>query len=126
MIAFVLAAVLAQTPPPAPVIEQQVTRDIWDKRCAFCHGADGRSQTKKGRRYKAPNFTRAKWQQHTSDDEIVEAITNGVPKTKMAAFKDKLSPEEIKSMVPFLRAFAGGAASPRDGRSPPGRSGDKK
>lgn len=92
MIALALAAML--------------TQDIWDKRCTFCHGADGQSQTKKGKQYKAPNFTRAKWQKHTTDGEIVEAITNGVPKSKMSAFKDKLSAEEINSMVPFLRAFA--------------------
>ena len=105
MIALALAALLAQTPPPVPVALQD-TQDVWDKRCAFCHGADGRSQTKKGRQYKAPDFTKARWQKHTTDEEIVEAITNGVPKTKMSAFKDKLSADEIKAMVPFLRAFA--------------------
>ena len=53
------------------------------------------------------NFTKSKWQKHTTDDEIVEAITDGVPKTKMPSFKAKLSPDEIKAMVPFLRAFSG-------------------
>ena len=103
----ILAAVLAQaaTPSPAPLAGQQSAQDTWDKRCTFCHGADGRSQTKKGKKFKAPNFTKAKWQSHTTDDEIVEAVTDGVPKTKMPAFKDKLSPEEIKAMVPFVRAF---------------------
>ena len=111
MIALALAAMLAQTPPPAPVAGQPGTQDVWDKRCVFCHGADGQSQTKKGKQYKAPNFTKARWQKHTTDDEIVEAITNGVKKTKMPAFKEKLSAEEIKSMVPFLRAFAGGGGA---------------
>ena len=111
MIALALAATLAQAqlPSPAPVAGPQAaaaTQEVWDKRCVFCHGVDGQSQTKKGKQYKAPNFTKAKWQKHTTDEEIIEAITNGVPKTKMAAFKDKLSAEEIHSMVPFLRAFA--------------------
>ena len=105
MIALALAALLAQTPPPVPVAVKD-TQDIWDKRCVFCHGADGQSQTKKGRQYQAPNFIKAKWQKHTTDQEIVEAITDGVPKSKMPAFRDKLSAEEIQSMVPFLRAFA--------------------
>ena len=104
----ILAALLAQaaTPSPAPVVGQQTQQEIWDKRCTFCHGADGQSKTKKGRQYKAPNFTRARWQKHTTDDEIVEAITDGVKKTKMPSFKEKLSAEEIRSMVPFLRGFA--------------------
>ena len=99
---FALALVLAQATAPALAAQQE----IWDKRCVFCHGADGQSHTKKGRQYKAPNFTKARWQKHTTDDEIVSAITDGVPKSKMPSFKEKLTAEEIKSMVPFLRAFA--------------------
>lgn len=105
MIALALAATLAQTPSPAPVVGPQTPDDIWDKRCTFCHGADGKARTKKGRQYKAQDFTKPKWQKSTTDDEIVDAVTNGVPKTKMPAFKEKLSPDEIKSMVPFVRAF---------------------
>lgn len=107
MIAPLIAAVLAQTPSPAPIVGQKTPQDIWDKRCTFCHGPDGKAKTKKGRQYKAEDFTKAKWQKSTTDDEIVDAITNGVPKTKMPAFKEKLSPDEIKSMVPFVRAFGG-------------------
>ena len=95
--ALALAAVLAQ--------------DVWDHRCTFCHGADGQGHTKKGKEYKAPNFKRDRWQKHTTDDEIVSAITDGVRKTKMPSFKEKLSAEEIRSMIPFLRAFRGGAGS---------------
>lgn len=109
MIALALATLLAQapTPSPAPVVAgPQAPQDIWEKRCTFCHGADGKSQTKKGRQLKAPDFTSDRWQKHTTDDEIVEAVHDGIPKHKMPAFKDKLSNEEIKSLVPFLRAFA--------------------
>jgi mono/diheme cytochrome c family protein len=105
VIAPIVAALLAQTPSPAPVVGQQTPQDIWDKRCTFCHGADGKAHTKKGRQYKAQDFTKPKWQKTTTDDEIVDAVTNGVPKSKMPAFKEKLSPDEIKSMVPFIRAF---------------------
>ena len=107
MIAFALAAALAQAPSPAPVVSGPTpAADVWEKRCTFCHGADGRSQTKKGKQLNAPDFTSDKWQKHTTDDEIIEAIHDGIPKHKMPSFKSKLSDEEIKSMVPFLRAFA--------------------
>ena len=110
MIALALALLAqAATPAPAPVTTAPRTpEEIWVKeKCQLCHGQDGKGQTVMGRKYKAPNFTGSRWQKHTTDDEIVEAVTNGVRKTKMAAFKDKLTPEEIKSMVPYLRAFAG-------------------
>jgi mono/diheme cytochrome c family protein len=108
VIALLVLLAQAATPSPAPVAAAPRTpADIWMMKCKFCHGEDGKSRTKKGIKYKAPNFTGARWQKHTTDQEIVEAITNGVPKTKMPTFKDKLSPEEIQAMVPYLRAFAG-------------------
>jgi mono/diheme cytochrome c family protein len=84
--------------------------DIWQMKCKLCHGEDGKSQTRKGRQLHAPDFTGGRWQKHTTDQEIVEAVTDGVVehgKRKMPSFKEKLSPEEINSMVPYLRAFAG-------------------
>ena len=100
-------ALLAQatTPPPAPMAGTRTPREIWEERCIACHGADGTARTKKGRELKATDFTRRKWQQRARDEEIVAAITNGIPKKKMPAFKDKLSAEEIRSLVPWLRAF---------------------
>jgi mono/diheme cytochrome c family protein len=106
MIALALALLAqASTPSPAPVAGVRAAKEIWEERCIACHGEDGKAQTKKGRELKAKDFTRPRWQRHTSDKEIVETITNGIPKKKMPAFKDKLSPEEIQAMVPFLRSF---------------------
>ena len=107
MIAWIVAALLAQaqTPSIVPVGPKQGAQEIWDKACIACHGADGRGQTRKGRALKAPDFTSQKWQTDTADEEIEDAIANGVPKTKMPAFKGKLSDAEIQQMIPFLRAF---------------------
>ena len=105
MIALALA-LLAQVPVPSPApVQNQPAKEIFAKRCALCHGADGRGQTKKGRQYKAPDFTTEKWQRTTTDEEIADAITNGVPKTKMAAFREKLSQDQIRALIPYLRAF---------------------
>jgi mono/diheme cytochrome c family protein len=104
LLAFALLA-QATTPPPAPMTSPRAAKEIWEERCLACHGEDGKAQTKKGRELKAKDFTRPKWQRHTSDEEIVETIANGIPKKKMPAFKDKLSAEEILAMVPYLRAF---------------------
>jgi mono/diheme cytochrome c family protein len=105
VIAFALTLLAqASIPSPAPV-QAQTPQQIFEKRCTLCHGADGRSQTKKGRQYKAPDFTSRKWQRTTTDEEIADAIANGVPKTKMAAFREKLSQDEIRALIPYLRAF---------------------
>lgn len=106
MIALALALLAqAPAPPPAPAAGVRTAKEIWEERCIACHGEDGKARTKKGRELKAKDFTRPRWQRHTSDKEIVDTIANGIPKKKMPAFKDKLSPEEIQAMIPFLRAF---------------------
>ena len=109
MIALALALLAqAATPSPAPVVPQaeNPAQQVWEKRCALCHGPDGKSATRKGRKLKAPDFTKPRWQKHTTDEEIVKAISDGIPKRKMPSFKDKLSEAEIQAMVPLLRAFA--------------------
>jgi len=108
---MILALVLLAQPmpPPAPITQAKPPAEIWEQRCTVCHGADGRGRTKKGRQLKSPDMTRPKWQAHLSDEKIANAIANGVPKRKMPAFKDKLSPEEIQALVPYIRALGGGA-----------------
>ena len=98
---MILAILLAAAPA------QRTPQQVWEQKCKMCHGVDGKSQTKKGRKYKAPDFTTDKWQKDTTDEEIYLAIHDGVEKSKMPPFKGKLSEEEIQSMVPYLRAFAG-------------------
>jgi len=112
VIALALAATLAQVqaPAPAPVAPQaaaqDVAQDTFEKRCIFCHGQDGKGLTKKGKEYKAPDFTSAKWNKETTDDEIRDAIANGVPKTKMPGFKAKLTPEQMEALAQYVRGFA--------------------
>ena len=100
------AALLAQasTPSPAP-LQARTAQENFEQRCTICHGVDGKGKTKKGRQLKAADFASPKWQGNTTDQEIVEAITNGIPKHKMPAFKDKLTSEEIRALVPYLRTF---------------------
>ncbi len=71
--------------------------------CATCHGHDGRARTFHGRFLGAQNFTDARWQKNTSDDEIIRAIKTG-PKL-MPAFQKKLSAAEIEALAAYVRTF---------------------
>ena len=80
--------------------------EIWKAKCKACHGEDGRAHTKTGQKEKIPDFTTPKWQAHINDEEIRKTITDGSSENdKMKPFKDKLSPEEIGSLVKHIRAF---------------------
>lgn len=87
----------------APVAEN------WENHCAKCHGADGKGQTKAGKKLNVKDYTDAAVQAGMKDEEIIKAITDGIAdkagKEKMKAYKDELSAEEIKELVTYIRKF---------------------
>jgi cytochrome c6 len=87
----------------APVTEN------WENHCTKCHGADGKGQTKVGKKLQLKDYTDAKVQAEMKDEEMIKTITEGVKdkagKEKMKAYKDELSGDEIKDLVAFVRKF---------------------
>jgi cytochrome c553 len=83
-------------------------RANYEKDCLKCHGADGKGETKMGRKLGAKDYTTAKVQDALTDEAAFKAIKEG--------FKDKeekivmkpsgeLSDGNIKALVAYLRAF---------------------
>lgn len=96
---FAVGAALALAAPAA---------ENWENHCAKCHGADGKGQTKAGKKLNVKDYTSAKVQAEMKDEEMVKVTTNGVSengKEKMKAFKDELSAAEIKDLVAYIRKF---------------------
>ena len=71
------------------------------QKCATCHGPDGKGKVKG-----TPNFADAAWQKKETDPDLTEDIKKGKP-PKMPAFGTKLSNDEIKALVAYLRTFSG-------------------
>jgi mono/diheme cytochrome c family protein len=81
---------------------------LWNKNCASCHGKDGKGQTMMGRRLQIKDLTDAKVQSSFTDADATKAIKEGVTdngQTKMKAFADKLSDDDIKALVGQVRSF---------------------
>ena len=98
-VAFALAAALSQAAPAA---------ENWENHCAKCHGADGKGQTKAGKKLNLKDYTDAKVQAEMKDADMIKAIADGVfekEKEKMKAYKDELSAAEIKEFVAYIRKF---------------------
>ena len=70
-------------------------------KCASCHQPDGKG--KPGIK-EIPNFTDAAWQKKTTDAEMIKTIKEG--HKPMPAYKDKLSDDQIKALVAYVRKFA--------------------
>lgn len=81
----------------------------WENHCTKCHGADGKGQTKAGRKLNVKDYTDAKVQAEMKDAEMVKATAEGVKdkngKERMKAYKDELSPAEINDLVAYIRKF---------------------
>ena len=80
----------------------------WDKDCAKCHGKDGSGQTTMGKKLKLKDYSDAAVQAGFTDEEAAKAIKEGVKedgKTKMKAFGDTLSDEEINALVAHVRTL---------------------
>jgi len=82
--------------------------ELWTKNCVSCHAADGSGSTTMGKKYGVKDYRDAKVQADITDEKATQAITDGITedgKTKMKPFKEKLTPEEIKSLVAYVRTL---------------------
>lgn len=80
----------------------------WNASCAACHGKDGKAATMMGRKLQVKDLTDAKVQASFTDTEATKAIKEGVTEngqTKMKAFGDKFSDDEIKALVAQVRGL---------------------
>lgn len=100
-----LLGALALALSPALVAAEPDGQAIYSAKCALCHGADGVAKptwAKKG----AKNLNDPAWQKETTDEAITKIINEGNAEKKMPAYKGKLTPEEIASVVGHVRQLA--------------------
>ena len=80
----------------------------WSNNCVQCHGADGNANTSMGKAFNAKDLTNPGIQSSFTDAEAAAAIKDGVTKdgmTRMIAFRGKLSDDEIKALVAYVRTL---------------------
>ena len=89
----------------APVAEN------WENHCTKCHGADGKGDTKAGRKLKVKDYTDPKVQAEMKDADMIKATSEGLKdkngKETMKAYKEELSAKEIEELVAYVRKFKG-------------------
>jgi len=94
---FCLAASIA-----TPAFAQNSGADIFKAKCAMCHGADGLGGTPAGKAMKAVPFNDPAVVK-APDAELIAAVKNG--KNKMPPNVAKLTDEQIKSVVAYIRTL---------------------
>lgn len=92
----------AASGPAATPDELASARINFQKHCAVCHGEEAKGGMKEleGKKFKVPSLREGHALEHT-DDKFMNQITGG--DEEMPAFKDKLSQNEIRDLVKFIR-----------------------
>ena len=75
---------------------------VYKAKCASCHGADGKGQSPMGKKMGLRDLGSPEVQKQT-DKELYDWTAVG--KNKMPAYKDKLSDDEIKALVTYMRSL---------------------
>ena len=91
LFAFVLAA-------PANASDDAVA--LYKSKCVSCHAADGSGDTPAGKKTGTHAFSSPEVQKMT-EAQLTEVTTNG--KNKMPAYKGKLTDEQIKALVAYVK-----------------------
>lgn len=88
---------------PAPDVAPKIdAKPLYDKHCKVCHAPDGKG-TEGMKKNSIPDMTEKSWQSSHSKAKVTAAIADGIEGTKMKAFKDKLSAEEIAAVAAYVK-----------------------
>lgn len=73
-----------------------------DVKCGECHGSDGKP-TRKGRG--SPDLTDPAVTAKDSDGRWFWRVSEGVPRTKMQGYRDRLTEEQRWQVIAYMRGF---------------------
>ena len=93
----VVAVLLAMFALPLTSFAADAAADLYKSKCAMCHGTDGKKMAGT-REFASPEV------QKMTDAELAATISNGKP-PKMPAYKGKLTDDQIKDMVKYVRTL---------------------
>ena len=80
----------------------------WTDQCAKCHGADGKGETKMGKKLGIRDLSDAAVQAGFADDAIVKAVKEGIKdKEGKVTMKpiEGLADAEISALIPVVRSL---------------------
>ena len=80
--------------------------EMFNKKCAGCHGKDGKASTSMGKKYGIKDLTDPAVQKAAKDADWEKLIAEGVKADgKQVMPATKASPDEIKDLVKVCRSF---------------------
>lgn len=105
MVYLIMSQTITSTSQSAQVtpIKAKDAKRLFKQRCGRCHGPDGTGNTTSGQVIGATNLTDPEWQERVDDKRLVTSIKHG--RGQMPAFSEKLTEEQIASLVLYVRTL---------------------
>ncbi|WP_422924589.1 c-type cytochrome [Singulisphaera sp. PoT] len=110
-------------PPPVDIAKDPLLvqgREIYQARCASCHGPEGKGDGAIAKNLPGPkvrNFAAEPWKYGEKPDDVIGVIAKGSKDTAMSAWGGVLDPPEIKAVAAYVYHL-GGKPVPEDLRKP--------
>jgi mono/diheme cytochrome c family protein len=101
-LSFATLAILCLAAITLPARAQDTGADTYKAKCLMCHGADGLGNTPVGKMAKIVSLKDPTVVSATNAD-LIAVVNNG--KNKMAAYKGKLTDDQITAVVAYIRTL---------------------
>src|SRR5579872_7311555 len=99
---FILAAAFALSVPVGSLAQDDPAA-LYKSKCQVCHGSDGKGDTPVGKKLGVKDFHSPEVAK-MSDAELFEIIKKGKD-NKMPSYDNKLTDDQIKSLVKYIRSL---------------------
>jgi len=88
-------------------VQADDAKATYEKECAKCHGADGKGETKMGKKLGAKDYTDAKVVSAMDDAKAFKAIKEGMKEGDKTLMKpaEGVTDDQIKGLVAFMKTF---------------------
>jgi mono/diheme cytochrome c family protein len=97
--AFAMGAILIFTLTSS--LQAQSAEDLFNHKCAVCHGKDGHGKTAKGKEVHVKDVDQ---NMKDSEADMIKAVTDGKG-DDMDSYKKEFTPEQIKALVAYYRSL---------------------
>lgn len=101
------AAAKMKNPVPTSAASIASGKQLYEKQCRMCHGADGKAETPAAKTMKASNLMDPTWTYGSTDGDIFFSIQEGpAPDSKMKGLKGKITDQDTWHVVNYVRSLA--------------------
>ena len=100
-LATVVLGSVAWLAVPLSLQAQQPAEDLYNHKCAVCHGKDGSGKTAMG---KENNVKDVHTNMKDSEEMMIKAVTDGLG-ANMDSYKKQFTADQIKSLVDYYRSL---------------------